>query len=138
METKTKNEEKKVVKFDFRTIKTFEDACAHLNIDPLKLPDLSMIPEDLRKPLIAAYKLLVIYQAINNGWKPDWGNWSQYKYIPWYEVWSSGFGFSPSTYDCSYARTGAGSRLCTDTSEKAKYIAEQFEAEYKDYFLYSE
>ncbi len=86
--------------FDFRTIKSFEDACAKQNVDPTALPDVSMIPEDLRKPIIAAYKLMIIFLAINNGWRPDWSDSDQYKYFPWYRVLSSGFGFSDS--DCSY------------------------------------
>jgi hypothetical protein len=124
--------------FDFRTIKSFEDACAKENIDPTALPEVSMIPEDLRKPIIAAYKLMIIFLAINNGWRPDWSKSSQWKYYPWYSVLSSGFGFSRSLYLFDRTDTTVGSRLCTDTSEKAMYIAEQFQEEYKEYFLYSE
>ena len=124
--------------FDFTTIKTFENACKKENIDPNILPDVSMIPVEFRKPIIVHYKLMIIYKAINNGWKPDWSNDNQYKYFPWFGVLSSGFGGSNSYFDCSYSLTTVGSRLCTDTSEKAKYIAMQFEAEYKDLFLYSE
>lgn len=129
---------KNIPVFDFRTIKTFEDACAKENIDPTALPDVSMIPEEFRKPIINAYKLMIIFKAINDGWRPDWSKLSQSKYFPWYRVLSSGFGFSLSyyTYDCTF--TNVGSRLCTDTSEKAMYIAEQFKAEYQEYFLYSE
>jgi hypothetical protein len=134
MATKTK----KVVKtpvFDFKTIKTFEDACKHLGIDPCSFNDLG---DEFRKPIMAAYKLMIIYKAINNGWKPDWSNDDQYKYFPWYGVLSSGFGFSHSDYYYTHAITYVGSRLCTDSREKALYIAEQFKAEYQDYFLYSE
>lgn len=97
-----------------------------------------MLPEDLKKPIVAAYKLMVVFLAINNGWKPDWSNWNQYKYYPWLSVRSSGFGFSDSDYGCVYADTSVGSRLCTDTREKALYIAEQFESEYQDFFCYPE
>lgn len=123
--------------FDFRTIKSFEDACAKENVDQTALPDVSMIPEDLRKPIISAYKLMIIFLAINNGWRPDWSKSSQYKYFPWYRVLSSGFGFSTSDFGYGHTLTTVGSRLCTDTSEKALYIAEQFKTEYQEYFLYS-
>lgn len=124
--------------FDFRTIKSFEDACKQIRITT-KLPDVSEImDEDLRKPVVAAYKLMVIFKAINNGWRPDWSKTSQGKYFPWYMVLSSGFGFSDSNYFFDYSDSGVGSRLCTDTSEKVMYIAEQFKEEYKEYFLYSE
>lgn len=124
--------------FDFRTIKSFEDACAKENVDPAALPEVSMIPEDLRKPIISAYKLMIIFRAINNGWRPDWSKLSQGKYYPWYGVLSSGFGFSYSIYGYAHASAAVGSRLCTDTSEKALYIAEQFKTEYQEYFLYRE
>lgn len=135
MTTKTKKSAKKEV-FDYKKIKTFEDACVHLSIDPNQLPE---VPgQEFKKPVVAAYKLMIIYKAINNGWKPDWSNWDQLKYYPWYGVLSSGFGFSVSDYICTYTVTHVGSRLCTDTREKALYIAEQFKQEYQDYFLYSE
>lgn len=133
-----KKSTKKTPVFDFRTIKTFEDACKKENIDPTALPDVSMIPEDLRKPQISAYKLMIIFKAINNGWRPDWSKSSQWKYYPWFRVLSSGFGFSDSLYSYAITFTSVGSRLCTDTSEKALYIAEQFKAEYQEYFLYPE
>jgi hypothetical protein len=138
MATKAKKTKVSTAKFDYTTIKSFVDACKKMNVDPEKLPDVTGLPKEFAKPIIAYYKLLIIYQAINNGWKPNWGNWDQYKYYPWYEVLSSGFGFSDSGYVCAHALTGVGSRLCTDTREKALYIGEQFKAEYQDYFLYSE
>ena len=138
MTTKTKKSATKAPVFDYTTIKTFEDACANLGVDSTKLPDVSAIPEEFAKPIIANYKLHIVYKAINNGWRPDWSNWNEYKYYPWYRVLSSGFGFSGSGCDYANACTTVGSRLCTDSSEKALYIAKQFEDLYKDYFLYSE
>jgi len=124
--------------FDFRTIKTFDDACSKENIFPTFLHYLRWIPAEFRKPIFAYYKLLVIYKAINNGWRPDWSNYEQNKYYPWFEVLSSGFGFSYSHYYYDFTSTFVGSRLCTDTGEKAIYIAEQFQIEYQDFLLYSE
>lgn len=131
---------KKTIKkeFDYKTIKSFEDACKKESIDPLLLPDVLNLPEEFRKSLIAAYKLFIIYKAINNGWVPDWSNWNQYKYYPWFEVVSSGFAFSISGYLYAGASTTVGSRFCTNTSKKVIYIAKQFEAEYKDYLLFSD
>ena len=137
MTSKTKKEKvaKVIPDFDFRTIKTFEDACAKLGIDPKNLPDLSLLSEDCLESIIAYYKLIVIYKAINDGWTPDWGNARQWKYYPYFWVLSSGFGFSGS--HCGGADTDSicSSRLCTNTSEKAMYIAKQFEKEYIGYLL---
>ena len=138
MTTVKKKTAKASPKFDYKTIKTFEDACKKLGVDPEILPGVTGLPEEFAKPIIAAYKLLIIYKAINNGWKPDWSNWNKYKYYPWFGVLSSGFGFSCAGYYCGGANASVGSRLCTDTREKALYIAEQFKAEYTEYFLYSE
>ncbi|MDD5013695.1 MAG: hypothetical protein PHW73_01160 [Atribacterota bacterium] len=132
----TKKTAKSNSKFDYKTIKTFENACEKLNINPNYLPEVSTIGE-FGKSIIAAYKLMIIFKAINNGWIPDWNNRNEYKYYPWFEVLSSGFGFGSSHYDCVNVDTSCGSRLCTDTSDKALYIAEQFKAEYQEYFLYS-
>lgn len=137
MATKSKkNTEKK--EFDYKLIKSFEDACKKLGIDPLTLPQMEGIAGEFIKPILAIYKLIIIFKAINNGWIPDWSNWNQYKYYPWFEVLSSGFGFSGTDYLYVYTATNVGSRLCTDSSEKAIYIAEQFKAEYEDLFLYKE
>ena len=139
---KSMKKEKSIADFDYKSITSFEDACVKTNIQ-VTIPDVSMIPEGLGRFIVAAYKLAIIFEAINNGWIPDWNNWNQYKYFSWFEVnatkaLSSGFGFSGSDYDCTDARTVVGSRLCTDTSEKALYIGKHFEELYKDYLLISE
>lgn len=124
--------------FDFRTINSFEAACAKENIDPLHMPDVSGIPEEFRKAIIGVYKLMVIFKAINNGWRPDWNDYNQLKYFPWFRVLSSGFGFSGSAYGYDVTFAYSSSRLCTYGSEQALFIAETFGAEYGDFFLYSE
>jgi hypothetical protein len=124
--------------FNYKTIKSFEDACKHIGIEPI-LPVVSALPEDMQKPVIANYKLLIVYKAINNGWKPDWSDHNQYKYFPWFRVLSSGSGFAHSA--CAYylsSSSSVGSRLCTDSEEKVMYIAENFEQEYVDCFFYPE
>jgi hypothetical protein len=139
MSKKKEKTTKESIPFDFRTIKSFEDACKKENVDPSLLPDLSMIPEEFRNPLMAVYRLFIIFKAINNEWIANYGDSNQYKYYPWFRVLSSGsgFGFSDSNFIYGHTLTLVGARLCTDTSEKALYIAQQFEAEYKDFILLS-
>jgi hypothetical protein len=131
----TKKTTKKKSAFDFRTIKTVEDAFKKNGYDSTKLPDLSMIPEKFRTQLITCFMLMVIFEAINDGWEPNFSNHTQGKYYPWPWVSSSGFGFSRS--DCHFASTitTVGSRLCTDTSEKALYILDQFSDLWKNWLL---
>lgn len=130
----------KKTNFDYTTIKSYEDACKKENIDPEKLPDVLMIPEELRKTILSCYRLLIIFKAINNGWIPNWNDSNQRKYFPWFEIEASnekpsGFGFSGSGCVSWYSGAGVGSRLCCDSSEKALYIANQFEKEYIDFIL---
>ena len=130
--------QKTVETFDFTTIKSFEDACNKVGINPELLPDVTLLPEEFKKAVIAGYKLMVIYKAINDGWNPDWSNEDEYKYYPWFWVLPSGFGFSCSCYNCTCTDTAVGSRLCTDSSDKVMFIAKTFEKEYQEYFLYSQ
>lgn len=128
---------KKKTTFDFKSIKSFEDACSKTGLNPSDLPDVSNIPERFRKYLIAAYKLAVIFEAINDEWEADFTNLNQMKYFPWMRVNSagSGFAFSLSSYHYAYTHTNVGSRLCTNTRKKALYIGKQFAEEYADFFL---
>ena len=123
--------------FDYKSIKTFEDACKKTGIETTE-PEIKAAHIEPVKAMIAYYKLVIIFLAINQGWIPDWSNTNQTKWFSWFYVLSSGFGFAGSYYDCDRSHTTVGSRLCTDTSDKALYIAEQFKDLYQEYLLYSE
>lgn len=116
-------------------VKTFEDACKVLGIKP-DLPDASKMPKNHQKSLIAHYKLIIIAEALNEGWKPDWSNWDEYKYYPWFEYDKarSGFWFVTSTW-ADTCTNSTGSRLCFKTKALAEYIGKQFEELYNEYFL---
>ena len=125
---------------NYQDIKSFSDACKALGISEENLPEVSMLPEKHQKSITAFYKLMIIIEAINNGWTPDWSNVNQWKYYAWFEVKAtkknpSGSGFSSSGYFYSRYSTTVGSRLCVDSSEKAMYLGEQFADLYKDYLL---
>ena len=121
--------------FDYKDIKTFEDACEKIGINPLVLPDVSMIDISLQKSIIANYKLCIVYKAINNGWEPDFNNLNEHKYYPWFKVLPSGLDYSSTNYGYDITGTNVGVRLCTDTAVKAQYIGTQFKDLYQDYFL---
>ena len=120
-------------------IKSFEDACKHLGLNPNDLPVVDMLPEKDRKSIIAYYKLTIITRALNEGWEPDFSNWNEYKYYNWFYVEenkdqrSSGFRFSVAYY--ANTSTAIGSRLCFKNIELAKYAAEQFKELYREYLL---
>jgi hypothetical protein len=76
-------------------VKTFEDACEVLGIRPEDV--LHSAHSDYLETEIDAInafaKLTVIVRALNEGWKPDWNNSSEYKYYPWFNM-ESGSGLS--------------------------------------------
>jgi len=112
-------------------IKTFEDACQVLGIETT-IPAFTGLSEQQQKAFIAHYKLVLIIEAINEGWTPDWNNDDEYKYYPWFDM-ENGFVLSDVYY--FYSFTFVGSRLCFESREKAKYVATQFIELYRDYFL---
>lgn len=99
-------------------VKTFEDACEVLGY---------VVPKSMH----VIDKLKVIAEALNEGWKPDWNNLSQPKYVPYFK-WNDtkfvchGFLHWSSTTD-------VGSRLCFSNSTLAIYIATQFEDLYNEF-----
>jgi len=122
-------------------IKTFEGACKALKLDPAKvLPKVNGFPKEHQEALIAHAKLIIIAQALNGGWQPDWNNSDEYKYWPYFRVIPnnkslSGFGLSYSDYDFWSANTCVGSRLCFKSSELAEYAGKQFKVLYEASYL---
>ena len=122
-------------------IKTFEDACKALNIDATAImPNFDVFPEKHRKAMTAHAKLIIIAEALNEGWQPDWNNSDQWKYYPWFEVEAdeqrpAGFGFSYAYYGLWHSCTNVGSRLCFKSRELALYAGKEFGQLYIDYFL---
>jgi hypothetical protein len=118
-------------------IKTFNDACKALKLDPKKLPIVTGIPAKDRKAIIAHYKLVIIARALNAGWKPNWKDSNEYKYYPWFWMDKAGSGFSYHDYAYSFTSSGVGSRLCFKSYDLAVYAGKQFKSLYKEYFLLS-
>ena len=114
-------------------IKTFEDACAKLHLNPeTVLPDLIGFPSQHQKALLSHAKLVIIAEALNDGWKPNWDDDVEYKYYPWFDM-ENGFVFNVCGYDPQLS--DVGSRLCFRSRAIAEYIGKQFEGLYTDYFV---
>ena len=111
-------------------IKTFEDAMEATGRK--EVPDFSSFPEDMRKHFEALFKMVVIVEALNEGWKPDWDNYNECKYYPWFAMSPSSFDFVGSSYAHVFANAGCGSRLKLKSRELAKYCGEQFKDIWKD------
>lgn len=135
-------------KFDFRAIKTFADACSHLNID---IDKFNKKYDGMPGHIKALASLEIITKALNNGWvNPLDGETTVY--YPWFFVVSkkqekqswfadirdsrkfsyvrpdgtAGLGSARSSYGWSYSDSAIGSRLACKSPSIAKYCAETF------------
>lgn len=113
-------------------IKTYEDACEEIGIDPIC--EKKWIEIGLSKDDIVYQKLKTIAKALNEGWSPNVCDSSVRRWYPWFIPNSSpsSFAFNDSFCDPSYASAGSGSRLKFKTSELAKYAGKQFVDIWKD------
>lgn len=113
----------------YDNVKSYEDACRVLGFEPVD--EQAMAAAGFRADEIARRKLETITAALNEGWKPDWNDTDQYKYVPWFWIkprpgqTTAGL----ASANCSApTNTDAriGSRLCFKNAAVACYAANQF------------
>lgn len=109
-------------------IKSFEDACNVLQLDPTVLPDVSKLSEKRQKHTIANYKWDVIVEALNfevenKEWVPDYSNDTEPKYELWLRY-SPSSGWSLDHVDYWYTITHCGARRTFKTRKVAQYAGE--------------
>jgi hypothetical protein len=126
-------------------VKSFEEACEKLGLKSVEeLPFADPKNQD-QKAVNAAAKIFIIAKALNEGWAPNWSDWDEYKYYPWFdmspekreegEVPAAGSGFSSFVYYFAASGSALGSRLVFKTSELAKYAGTQFLDIYRDLMI---
>lgn len=116
-------------------VKSFEDACQVLGIST-NVPEVKGLPRKHQKAIIANYKLIVIAEALNEGWKPNWQDSDEYKYYPWFDMSNpAGVGFSYSDDAASGTGASVGSRLCLKNRELAIYFGQTFTDLFNDSLL---
>ncbi len=114
--------------------KFFEQACAELKINTM-LPDVSFLPERNQKAILAFYKLSVIIQCVNEDWEPNWQNWEERKYFPWFDVLPAGLGYSITYHTASDTNAFIGSRLCFKSAGLTAEWAQKLLPLYEDMLL---
>ena len=119
---------------DYKGIKSYEDACKVLNIQPISENAVAAFPKEDRKSMLAYHKLTVITKAINGGWKPDWNDRSQYKYFPIFYYKNAGLAFAYTSNAASDTTANIGSRLCFKTEAMSDYAAATFANLYTDFY----
>lgn len=116
-------------------VKSFEDACQVLGIST-NVPEVKGLPRKHQKAIIANYKLIVIAEALNEGWKPNWQDSDEYKYYPWFDMSNpAGVGFSITATAASFTNAIFGSRLCLKNRELAIYFGQTFTDLFNDSLL---
>lgn len=121
-------------------VKTYADACAVLGIKET-LPDVGGLRPKDRPSVTACYKLIVIAQALNEGWEPDWTDEDQEKWFPWFyfdreKNKTAGFALANTVNAPTITNANIGSRLCFKTEALCAYAASQFEPLYEAWILY--
>lgn len=144
---------------DYKSIKTYEDACEALGEEPV-----GDLGDHVDKHIIALIKLETISRAL---WGKDWQpkpdpDGSKYFYYPWFALYTqsemdsmseedrgallgatarigagAGFGFLLADSRSSSSGANIGFRLCQETEEKAKYFGVQFKEIWADYLAFN-
>lgn len=116
-------------------VKSFEDACQVLGIST-NVPEVKGLPRKHQKAIITNYKLIVIAEALNEGWKPNWQDSDEYKYYPWFDMSNpAGVGYSATNNTASNTTANVGSRLCLKNRELAIYFGQTFTDLFNDSLL---
>lgn len=144
---------------DYKSIKTYEDACEALGEEPV-----GDLGDHVDKHIIALIKLETISRAL---WGKDWQpkpdpDGSKYFYYPWFALYTqsemdsmseedrgallgadavygalAGFGYLLARSRSSDSSANLGFRLCQETEEKAKYFGIQFKEIWADYLAFN-
>lgn len=144
---------------DYKSIKTYEDACEALGEEPV-----GDLGDHVDKHIIALIKLETISRAL---WGKDWQpkpdpDGSKYFYYPWFALYTqsemdsmseedrgallgasanagatAGFGSLNANGRSSSSSARIGFRLCQETEEKAKYFGVQFKEIWADYLAFN-
>lgn len=136
---------------NYKSIKTYEDACEALGENPIDETELESVDEHI----IAFMKLETISKALwGRTFKPHADpTGSKWYYYPWFALYTereikelddkdkasgallsayattgtlAGFGYLSTNYRASYAWTDTALRLCQENEEKARYFGTQF------------
>ena len=109
----------------------------------VRLEDVTRLVQSLNpshiEALIALNELFTIAQAWNkaDGFVPDFSDWNQAKYYPWfkYDKDAAGFVFAYTNYTATNAIATFGSRLCFKSESRAEQFGKQFAHLYNKVFL---
>lgn len=112
----------------------FQAACLLLGLNPLNLPDYSLIEREFCPSNLSQYKLQVIRKAVVGEWADDWNNRGQLKWAPVHWMNGPGFRFYDSYYVVVLTYVTGGSRLCFETEKQSDFVGQDCIAFYRDLY----
>ena len=114
----------KQIEFDFKTLINFALVCIKCGTTEHEFNEKY---KDYAKDTFNYEKLKLIYEAVNNGRKPDFANPNEQRWWSYHWVLPSGVGFvfSHSHYDYTFSPVGV--RLWTFSEEQNDHINNYFE-----------
>jgi hypothetical protein len=112
-------------KTDFHDFKTFADVCLAIGTTEEEF-DSKWDPRMFDPSTVAFEKMKVMTRAYNQDWPFNTYDTNQRKWYPYFEVLSSGFGFSYTGYGYDSTDARVGSRLCFESQEKAEHAGRSF------------
>jgi len=80
--------------------------------------------------LNALAKIQLIEEVLNQGWKPTWNNFNEYKYYPYFELQKVGFAFDGSAYGFQYYD---GAVACYQNKKISDFVGKTFISEYREF-----
>ncbi len=115
----------------YTEITTVEKAFKLMKLDLNVKPTIEGLPSNFSNALDKSYQLMVVAEALREGWKPDYNNDDQRKYEPWFDMEEyasnpSGFRFVDSSYSDTNALSVLGPLLCQETKEKSDFLGRTF------------
>lgn len=146
---------------DYKTIKTYEDACTALGE---KVDEVTLTNAGVPKHIIALMKLELVCKALWGGEVKVYPNpnGNRAYYYPWFALYTkdevermdseerglllsasatsgayAGWGYATADGRSSYSPANCGFRLCLDTYEKARYFGTQFLELWTEYLAYN-
>lgn len=114
-------------------VNSYEDACNILGIKPRTLKEFeTFCGKEKAKRLYSRHKISTLYEALNEGWMPNWDNDNQRKYYIWKYNKNNGFGFAVC-YDHYFSRVG--SDLYGKSDEVCRKVHDILEEDIKIYLF---
>ena len=117
---------------NWKDFKTFDDLCRAIGTTEDDFGQ-KWDPRVFDPSTIAFERLKVCTRAYNQDWKFDAYDTNQCKHYPYFNISSSGFGFSDSGYSYVITYAFVGSRLCFETSEKSDHAGKTFVKLFEDF-----